>query len=471
VIPAHHLQEDVAVLQRAYETLHPGLYRYADSAQVAARFDHLRRELGRDRTLPEAYLAISAFLATVRCGHSYANFFNQPEAVAAAVLRADRVPFLFRWMGERMIVTRNLSAEPALAPGTEVVAVNGVPAAEILRRLVPLARADGANDAKRAAQMDVTGRSRFEAFDVYFPLLFPPPAGTWRFDVAGPGALPARVVAAAPLTYAARLAATAPAAAAGGNDAPLWELRMLEPRTGYLRMPTWSTFHTRWDWRADLDAAFDRLVAEGVDDLVIDLRGNEGGASVGDVILGRLATHDLALDLFRRRVRFRSVPAELRPYLDTWDRSFFDWGPAATDFRDGFYTLTRYDDAPGATVVRASARPFRGRVHVLVDASNSSATFEFAQAAQKFGLATLVGQPTGGNRRGINGGAFFFLRLPRSGIEVDLPLIGFFPDGERPDGGLVPDVPVQPRAEDVARGVDTELEAVLAGVRARRSRP
>ncbi|HEU0077803.1 MAG TPA: S41 family peptidase [Longimicrobiaceae bacterium] len=123
--------------------------------------------------------------------------------------------------------------------------------------------------------------------------------------------------------------------------------------------------------------------------------------------------------------------------------------------------MTRPGDERGSSVVRAAVRPFRGRTFVLVDASNSSATFEFALAARLSRLATPVGQPTGGNQRGINGGAFFFLRLPRSGIEVDVPLIGFFPDGERPDAGIVPNVLVEPGADDVARGVDTELRAVL----------
>ena len=63
---------------------------------------------------------------------------------------------------------------------------------------------------------------------------------------------------------------------------------------------------------------------------------------------------------------------------------------------------------------------YTGRVWVLVGADNSSATFEFAQVVQRNRLATLVGQPTGGNQRGINGGAFFFVRLPKSGIELDL---------------------------------------------------
>jgi hypothetical protein len=67
---------------------------------------------------------------------------------------------------------------------------------------------------------------------------------------------------------------------------------------------------------------------------------------------------------------------------------------------------------------------------------------------------TSFGQPTGGNQRGINGGAFFFLRLPKSQIEMDLPPIGTFPTSPQPDAGLTPDVLVAPTVQDIVNGVD-----------------
>jgi len=114
---------------------------------------------------------------------------------------------------------------------------------------------------------------------------------------------------------------------------------------------------------------------------------------------------------------------------------------------------------------------YSGRIWVLIGAANSSATFEFAAALQRHRLGTLVGQTTGGNQRGITGGAFFFLRLPKSGIEVDVPLIGQFPISERPlpDAGLEPDVHVQPRVEDIAAGRDAELEEVLRLIAVKRT--
>jgi hypothetical protein len=98
----------------------------------------------------------------------------------------------------------------------------------------------------------------------------------------------------------------------------------------------------------------------------------------------------------------------------------------------------------------------------LVSAVKSSATFEFASAVRRAGAGKLVGQPTGGNLRGINGGAFFFLNLPNSRLEIDLPLIGQFPVEPQPDAGLQPDIRVRPSVAAIAAGHDGELEAVRA---------
>jgi hypothetical protein len=76
----------------------------------------------------------------------------------------------------------------------------------------------------------------------------------------------------------------------------------------------------------------------------------------------------------------------------------------------------------------------------------------------------LFGEATGGNQRGINGGSFFFVRLPASGIEFDLPLIGYFPAGNPPDAGIQPDVVIRSTRVDLAARRDPTLEAAVRWV-------
>ena len=69
-IPAALLQQDIDVLEQSFRALHPGLHRYNTPAEIDARFAGLRRELSRDASLPEAWLAFSRFTAALRCGHT-----------------------------------------------------------------------------------------------------------------------------------------------------------------------------------------------------------------------------------------------------------------------------------------------------------------------------------------------------------------------------------------------------------------
>ena len=199
--------------------------------------------------------------------------------------------------------------------------------------------------------------------------------------------------------------------------------------------------------------------------LVIDLRGNEGGLSVGDIVAGYLVQGPLRLTNYHQYMRFKKVPTDVLPYLSTWDKSFSDWSqwtkPAQWMKQGGntFFPMTRYEPETGDTL-EPKPNGFKGQVFVLVDSANSSATFEFERLVQSYHLGTLVGEPTGGNLRGINGGAFYFLELPHSHIEVDLPLIAEFPEAPQPNRGLVPDLVIYPSREDLALGRDAVLDRV-----------
>ncbi len=455
MLSSDDLRSDAAVLRQAYETLHPGLYRYDTRDDVARRFAELDRALDHDQPVTEAFVAFTRFTASVRCGHSYPNFSNQPRAIAD-LLKAgrDRLPFQFVWIDGRMVVTRNLSDDPRLVRGTVIESIDGVATQRILETLMPLVRADGHNDAKRISALQVQGFERIETFDVYRSLVFPMHGDSFALETSiGALALPG-------LSYAQRVAAMRTAKTDAG---PLgWTLAFPDDRSAVLTMPTWVAFNTTWGWKAYLHDAFETMARRGTMHLVIDLRGNEGGSDVGSEIASYLVEEDTAVVPIVRTTRYRRVPDALRPVLDTWDPSFFDWGAAAVGpDGHGDYRLVRRADLTDEAVVPARSPHFGGDVDVLVDAANSSATFGFAQLVQSRHLGRLVGEPTGGNLQGINGGAFFFVRLPASHIEIDLPLIAQRPDTAMPDRGLLPDVVAAPTVRDIADGNDVALHAAM----------
>ncbi len=453
--PLQDVSSDIAILRDAYETLHPGLYRYNTPREMGARFDALARAWSRPQTRAEAYLSLSRFLATVKCGHTYANFYNQSEQVQAELFEAQRLlPFQFAWIDGRMVVLTNQSSDPRLGRGGEILSINGRSTPSILRALLPYARTDGDNDAKRRSLLEVRGFDRYESFDIFYGLHFRPGA-TVHLRVRPPSASRAETFEAATIDLATRRSLLI---AEPEGDAAVWTLAYLRPQTALLTMPNWALYNSEWNWRGFLDQSFADIAARGVTKLIVDIRGNEGGNDCGDLVAARLVDAPIAREGYARRTRYRQTPERLNQYLDTWDRSFRNWGDDAVARDDGFYDLR---GETGVDQIEPLGPRFRGAVDVLIDSQNSSATFQFASCIKNNRLGRLIGAPTGGNQRGINGGAFFFLRLPASGLEADVPLIGRFPLTPKPDAGLLPDVGITLTREDIASGRDAALEFAL----------
>ena len=324
-----------------------------------------------------------------------------------------------------------------------------------------LIHADGSADHQRRFELQVTGVGEFEPFDVYQPLLYPPAGGRYRFSAVDSESGEAFAFAAMAMSRERRksLVEERHGPLASTPD-ELWRFELLDEHTAYLKAGSFVTWKMKLDWRGFLEEAFATVRERRIGNLILDVRGNGGGDNeVLAALAGHLVAEEIALPAHRELLRSEKVPAHLVPHLDTWDRSFLDRSGKVRPAGNGFYTWK--DTSPEPIVVPGSARAFSGRLYLLVDPANSSATFTLARLLKDAGLATLVGQTTGGNRRGINGGQMLFLRLPNSGLELDLPLIGYYPVDEQPDGGVVPHVSIAPRVDHVARGVDTVLEATL----------
>lgn len=458
------MQADLDLLLRAYETVHPGLLRYLPQGGFGERIAAAKLWAARDRSLPEFFTALARLTASVRCGHSHPNPANQSRAAREALFSGrNRLPFSFRWIDQRMIVTGARGGTPVLPAGSEVLTLDGVSPRHMLTAMLPLARADGSNNDKRIAQLGIASRDRYAAFDMFRPMLFSARAdGTMQLQVRDPNGQ-RRIVTLAALSEEQLRPAPAP------ENAPMdWSFDIRSDGIGLLTMKDWVTYRSQWDWRAYLDQVVDRLIEERSRGFIIDIRGNEGGTECGWHLLERLVEREVARPAFIQKVRFRQLPADLVEPLDTWDPSFRDWGSAAVGpDTDGFYRLERPNEGDESIVPRG--RRFAGPVAVLINASCSSATFQFADAIQRAGLATLVGEGTGGSRRGINGGAYFFVRLPGTGLEVDLPIIGYFPQQSQPDAGVRPERLVAVTTDDIAAGRDRQLDTALRAVGARAS--
>ncbi len=454
---------DIALVREIVTTLHPGLYRYNSPKTIDQALSKLELTWSDTPDLSSRYLHLSRFLATIKCGHSYANFFNQTKQVKADLFdRRTRLPFAFKWIGNQIVVTEDQSGTNSLPRGTVIKEVNGIDTRAMLARLLPYVRADGHNDAKRRALLSMTGADELETFDIFHGLIYGAPGssegepkeGFHRLRMRLPNSASDVWVDLPALTLAERQAFYKAPNYRG--DTPVWEWTMRPDGIAVLKMDGWALYNSTWKWEAWLNDRLDSL--SGAKGLIVDIRENEGGLDCGDILLSRLAGKDIIKPRADRLVRYQKTPEHLNRYLDTWDDSFRNWEDQVEPLNDRFYKLKRWDDDG---ILAAKGPRVTTPMAVLTSAQNSSATFQFASLTKQLGLGILVGEATGGNQRGINGGAFFFARLPESGIEFDVPLIGYFPQHQKPDAGLSPDLAVPLSAKAIADGADNQLDTAV----------
>ncbi len=463
ILPAEGLQKDIDIMEKAYTSLHPGLYRYNTPEEIRAHFDALRGELSEDKTLTEAFLAFARFIPKIRCGHTIVNPYNQNETIQKAFFyQSDKVPFTFQWVGKKMVVTHNLSESDQLKPGVEILSINGHKIEEITEALLPFVSADGHQMNKRMYALQLGGIEKYEYFDIFFPLLFPPENGRYAiqaFDHQSGKNIDCSVAGMSRLQRTKLLAERYQLNTDGYDGS--WSFDVRSPEMAVLKMGTFSIWNFSIDYKAFLKDAFQQLTDRQVPNLVIDIRGNEGGADeVIEELTKYLLTEDMEVEQMQTLTRYQKVPEDIRPYLPSWDETMYDISSRVEPAGNGFFREKGKQEK--MMVLKASKNKLRydGKVFMLTDAANSSATFYIALMARQSGMATLVGQTTGGTLRGINGGMMFFLNLPNSGIEMDIPLLGNFPYSEKPDLGIEPDVRVERTIAQVIEGRDPELEAV-----------
>lgn len=238
-----------------------------------------------------------------------------------------------------------------------------------------------------------------------------------------------------------------------------WQSKILDNDIGYLKLGTFAIWKFQLDWKRFLKEAFAQYQRQKVTNLIIDIRGNEGGA---EEVIGELQKYILKSDCkvggFEERLRYDYVSDNLKPYLSTWDESVYDLRGRVKRNENGFYSFT--SNQTNSSTYKKSNKAFRGNIFLLTDASNSSATFYLAKIAKDCGVAILVGETTGGSQKGINGGTIFFLRLPNTKIEVDIPIYGQFKDNAV-DQGISPDIEIPRTLKGIKEGSDEQLEGLI----------
>ncbi|WP_305952354.1 S41 family peptidase [Emticicia oligotrophica] len=459
ILKAEALQNDFEILRRSYEQMHPGLYKYQSKETIDFAFETCKKALSKDQTLSEAYLHIHQLTASFRCGHSYPNFFNQEGFLKKEVFeQKNALPFHFKIIDDRMIVVR--SADSTIKKGVEIKSINGNKVSKIINIILPVVRADGSNDAKRKSLLE-NGKEYFSYFDIFFPIFFQVKNNLFTLEVYDFDSKKRTKVNILAVNHAER-----DKVIQAKYQEPVYKkmtFSWLDNETAVMTINDFNNYNGKTDYnKFYLESLQDYIQKKGKN-LIIDVRKNEGGNSSEMFKLVQYFTEKpIEYVELQNTWQMLKIDSTLKPYVTNSDWAKWWFNQSEKGFQKTSLGQWKSKGAENPQIFKPNAERFSGNIFLLSSATNSSATYMMVETFKKHKLATIVGQTTGGNQKGVTSSAFFFMLLPNSKIEVDVPLIGtdLAVAQNLPDAGIEPDVFVKPSIADLIKGVDTEMKTV-----------
>jgi len=440
--PPALLQADFDLLRQALEEAHAGMYNYTSREEFNRLFNDTAQNIREPMAENEFLRLVTPLIESIHCLHTSISPSNEYRKQLDGQKSFLPIDLVFK--AGRSYALRHLDKGIPVPAGSEILAINGMPMAKITARLLGTIPSDG---------FIVTWKYRI--LDRDFPELYSLYIGcpeSFRVDYMPPGEKKSKTAVLSPVTEKV-LNSFRP-----GFDEIYKKCLNLEiveeKKTAVMTIKTFVPgIIERWrlDFHNFLDSSFSELTEKGIERLVLDLRGNDGGDSG---YLTELLTY-LINEPFRFLDRV-DTPRVRYSFLEYTDKGIY--------FNRTHYRLWERDAGGGyrlrgkwGKTYSPKDNCFPGKLAVLIDGWSISAAADAAALLHDHKRAVFVGEETGGGYRGNNSGDFLNLTLPITKLRVRIPIRRSFlaVGGDPfPGRGVLPDYPLEPSLSDLLSGRD-----------------
>ena len=455
VMTPKKLLKDFKIYRAVLEKSHSGLYLYTPKTKFDSIFDAAMLQLKNEEitTLRDFNTLLAKVHTQINCGHS--NIFPSSQLFNAAGDEAKVFfPLKVKFIQDKCILAENYRH---LTKGTEIVSINGVRFDAIRKKGHEVLASDGYNTTMKDRYLE-------EEFSNYYYLLYGP-SDHFKLVIK-------------------KIASNSNEGTyiEGGNNTRRKQLLHQPKLKDYTfsiqddsyAILTVNSFDT--DQKAFfsfLRKSFRKLRSMNINNLIIDIRQNEGGQDGNDTKLASYLINTPFKDNKTRILNTTDLPLYAE-YLDAkWYEAMDIPAPLSNkklkkefkqmleeEFYKGDDSRYYYKDKYTFHETPNEYR-FKGNTYILTGGKVFSAGALFAALVKDKSDALFIGEETGGGYYQHTGSIPLYYKLPHSGIEFSLSIAVNKQDIDRklmPEGrGVIPDFKVHQTVSDLLSNTDTVL--------------
>lgn len=430
------LKEDLMVWRKTLEKTHANLYLYTPKTNLDNTFDSFYSHIDTPMTALQFYSYISPLVSIIKDGHNYihpdnnlTDYYNK---------HALFFPFHVSYLDKKLWIDMNLSGDSTLKVGTEILSINDVDVDTIMQELLKRMPRDGYNETYPLWILN-------QWFREYYSYTFNHPETFTLVIKTDNNVSTTKVVHALSKDsilhtrkklYPDRLMVNE-------NKKAITYNTIDSIQTGVLKIYTFSSktkkeYHQ--SFKKTIKDVFKNISQHKTENLVIDLRNNQGGATeYGAYILSHI------------------IPQPFY-YVKEYDAVKKLHANTTEDRLKKLHMLR-------TKKVKPNANHFSGKVFLLINGGSFSNSGIMSSVLASNKRAIIIGEETGGNKAVLT--SVFGIKsntiLPNTKIVCDKPdYRTIITDMTLNDGhGVLPDYTVIPSIDDIISNKDIVMEKVL----------
>ena len=425
IFPRYYTKQEIGndldYLIETIEDVHPNLYDYITREEFHSEVTDYKNSINDKVTEMEFYRGISKLLALVKDGHTRTAYGFYGQRMRLIFLKV--FPYKIKIQNNRIFVIDNYNYKNRIPAGSEILKINDLKPDQIIREVSKYCSYEN-NPFRNRLITDPKEIGLWNNFKDYI-IVYKNPQNNKIVTIHSSSGFISKFLLLKDMTAD-------------------YAFKTIDKNIGYL---VFNRFEKPEKSRQFINHTFDLIKKEGIKDLIIDMRNNEGGRSIiGDELMQYIAKKPFSvMNSMETKISKELVAKKYKSWLESK--------------KESIGTIEKYTDMDKKALKDIPLR-FNGNCFLLISGRTYSAGSGFASAFQCANIGKVIGSETGGLT--VTYGDVYRFKLPKTKCPIDVSWKKFYyPCGEENRRGVMPDIDIENSIEDEIKSRDRVLEYVI----------